>query len=86
LKGEIKIVKEESKQLEMTENNQVVHKRYVCDGCDTNPIVGVRYQCSVCEDFDYCEKCEATKEHPHPFLKIRRPEQAVKAIFCCVND
>jgi len=67
-------------------SEEVIHKNYTCDGCNVKPIVGVRYQCSVCEDFDFCEKCEDSKKHPHPFLKIRHPEQAVKAIFCCVND
>jgi len=46
-----------------------------CDGCGINPIIGTRYQCSVCDDFDYCENCEATKEHVHPFLKLRRPQR-----------
>ena len=37
---------------------KVIHKEYICDGCDAEPIVGIRYKCTVCEDFDFCEKCE----------------------------
>eukprot|EP01006_Ploeotia_vitrea_P054482 TRINITY_DN67890_c0_g1_i1.p2 TRINITY_DN67890_c0_g1~~TRINITY_DN67890_c0_g1_i1.p2 ORF type:complete len:116 (-),score=2.85 TRINITY_DN67890_c0_g1_i1:431-778(-) len=64
----------------------VTHPHVICDGCNTNPIVGNRYKCSVCPDFDYCEKCEAEKEHSHPFLKIKKPELAPKAIFVSLED
>jgi len=39
------------------------------------PIKGIRYQCTVCNDFDYCEACEEkfSTSHQHPFLKIRNP-------------
>lgn len=40
-----------------------------CDGCE-KAIDGLRYKCSVCPNFDYCETCESSLEHPHPFLKI----------------
>lgn len=53
----------------------VVHSDVICDGCNTTPLHGIRYKCSVCPNFDFCDKCEAEKSHPHPFLKIRRPEQ-----------
>jgi len=49
-------------------------KKYICDGCEMSPIVGVRYKCAVCEDFDLCEKCESVTDHEHPFLKIKKPE------------
>jgi len=50
----------------------MVHHGITCDGCEINPIVGIRYKCSVLPDYDLCEKCEVTKGHPHPLLKIRR--------------
>lgn len=34
------------------------HKRVICDGCQMNPIMGVRYKCAECEDYDLCERCE----------------------------
>jgi len=39
------------------------------------PIVGPRYNCTVCPDFDLCAKCEASSVHPaeHPLLKFRQP-------------
>jgi hypothetical protein len=50
-----------------------VHEKVTCDGCGINPIIGFRYKCSVCPDYDYCEKCESSIEHAHPFLKIKEP-------------
>jgi len=46
-----------------------VHSRFTCDGCGVHPIVGVRYNCTVCRNFDFCESCEAKVEHAHPFIK-----------------
>lgn len=51
-----------------------------------NPIIGIRYKCSVTEDFDWCEQCEATKEHPYPFLKIKKPEQAPHSIKVILKE
>lgn len=50
-----------------------VHTRISCDGCGVKPIVGVRYKCQTCPNFDLCEKCEASGSHPstHALLKIR---------------
>ena len=74
------IKKEEPKENE--------HSKVICDGCGMKPIVGVRYKCTVCENFDYCENCEKTlgEAHQHPFLKIRKPELAPVQIQCYVNQ
>jgi len=49
------------------------HLGVCCDGCGQNPICGMRYKCSVCEDYDLCSKCEEKDIHPaeHPLIKIR---------------
>ena len=52
---------------------RVLHPRVTCDGCQ-GPVYGIRYKCYTCHDFDYCERCEATIEHSHPFIKIRTPD------------
>jgi len=46
-----------------------------CDGCSASPIVGLRYKCTVCNDFDLCATCEAKDAHPvdHPLLKMTTP-------------
>jgi hypothetical protein len=43
-----------------------------CDGCDRKIWDGeFRFNCTVCDDFDYCERCEATiyPLHPHPMAR-----------------
>ena len=57
-----------------------------CDGCGLHPIIGIRYKCSVCKNFDYCETCEERQSHEHPFLKITKPESAPTVIITAVNE
>ncbi|KAJ2878897.1 hypothetical protein H4R27_005596 [Coemansia aciculifera] len=55
------------------ERDSAVHPHVVCDACDF-PIVGVRYKCGNCFDFDLCESCESTVKHDenHLFIKMRK--------------
>lgn len=59
---------------ESQDSSKPVHTRVSCDGCGAHPITGIRYKCSVCPDFDYCETCESKIDHPHVFLKIKKPQ------------
>jgi hypothetical protein len=62
---------------------QVVHEQHACDGCGMNPIVGIRYKCSVKADYDLCENCEARGVNAeNTMLKIRTPEQAPHKLIC----
>ena len=61
-----------SSKIEKNENGKVIHSHVRCDGCNAYPIVGIRYKCSECPDFDFCEKCEQSKPHDHVFLKIKK--------------
>jgi peptidoglycan hydrolase-like protein with peptidoglycan-binding domain len=57
---------------------ETVHSNIRCDVCNVHPIVGARYQCTVCPDFDLCAKCEATPgAHPpqHALVKHRQSGQ-----------
>jgi len=51
------------------------HEGVICDGCSTSPIVGIRWKCSVCPDYDLCEACETKGVHDasHPLLKVAQP-------------
>merc|ERR1712088_37495 len=53
----------------------VTHHGVTCDGCDKAPIVGFRYKCVVCDDYDLCGSCEKAGKHPgHNMMRISSPE------------
>lgn len=45
------------------------HIGITCDGCGMQPLVGRRFKCLVCDNFDLCEACEA-KGHDHPMIRV----------------
>ena len=67
-------------------SNKVMHFGVKCDGCGAFPIVGCRFKCAVCDNFDYCEECEnkLSEKHDHPFLKIYEPKMN-PIFFKCVS-
>jgi len=46
----------------------------ICDNCDQQ-IVGIRFKCAICPDYDLCEKCEALNSihRHHSFARIFSP-------------
>ena len=45
-----------------------------CDGCE-RPVIGFRYKCVTCTDYDLCGKCEAQGLHPgHNMIRISTPQ------------
>merc|ERR1712032_109039 len=75
-KEEEKAVEEEQVPQEAPVS-QVVHPAY-CDKCQEN-IVGIRYKCIQCADYDLCVSCEAQQaqepfhNHDHIFAKVYKP-------------
>jgi len=55
------------------DNQGPVHFGVVCDGCNQSPLVGQRFKCTVCPDYDLCEKCNAkgAELHNHPMENIQ---------------
>ncbi|XP_034038121.1 sequestosome-1 isoform X2 [Thalassophryne amazonica] len=52
-----------------------VHPNVTCDGCDS-PVVGTRFKCSVCPNYDLCTTCQAQGMHTeHALLPIWHPLQ-----------
>ena len=56
----------------------VTHQDVTCDRCGVSPVVGVRYKCVHCSNYDLCMACERldplTFHAPdHLFLKLRWP-------------
>ena len=40
------------------ETSPATHSKIACAGCAAEPIVGIRYQCTVRKDYNLCERCE----------------------------
>jgi hypothetical protein len=75
---------EESK--EPVGEQPIIHVGVSCDGCGESPILGVRYKCAVCKDFDYCTNCEEKLDHDHPFLKIKKAGGAPAVMVTVLNE
>lgn len=54
-----------------------VHAGINCDGCNASPIMGLRFKCLVCQDYDLCAACYMKKdefhESKHEFMNVLEP-------------
>lgn len=69
---------------------KTVHNNIKCEHCFMQPIVGFRYKCFTCQNYNLCEKCEEnnenTQNHPHDFIKIRNEEKENDINDACLNS
>lgn len=64
----------ESEKLAPKRVLQISHTNVKCDTCKKMPIVGRRFVCLVCENFDICEECEELNVHSkHPMIRFNTP-------------
>ncbi|PWN36193.1 uncharacterized protein FA14DRAFT_179552 [Meira miltonrushii] len=76
----IKLQTTDALPLGVRPSDWMIHPNIICDGCD-KAVVGPRYKCIRCPDFDWCHSCESDptmhhgtpEEEPHLFLKINKP-------------
>ncbi|KAI6656386.1 Sequestosome-1 [Oopsacas minuta] len=55
--------------------HKITHWGYVCDGCE-GAIVGSRYNCRDCPNYDLCQGCFDQKLHKeHSFVEVRFPKK-----------
>ena len=64
----------------------VEHLNVTCDGCGVSPIIGVRYKCCICRDYDFCSNCEEKLGHQHPFIKLMSPDKTPTAIIVAIDE
>ncbi|KAK6975646.1 sequestosome-1 [Biomphalaria glabrata] len=50
-----------------------IHFGVTCDGCE-GPVIGTRFKCCICPDYDLCETCEGKGMHTnHDMYRINTP-------------
>ena len=69
---------EQSNIIKEQDTKDVIHYGTKCSLCNCQNIEGIRYLCGTCFNYNLCQKCEEKfgKDHGHPLLKIRNPENA----------
>ena len=52
------------------------HIHVTCDGCKEDPLIGTRWNCADCENYDLCSTCFTSDVHDkqHAFLRIDQPQ------------
>lgn len=54
---------------------KTIHNGVQCNYCKRNPIVGYRYKCMDCPDYNLCQICEKVVEHEHNFIRYVSEEK-----------
>ena len=56
-------------------NCNTIHYGIICKNCSISPIIGYRYKCIECPDYNLCQNCEEQNSinefHSHEFIKFR---------------
>ena len=75
-------------ELSKKENPVIIHKGISCSNCGMKEIIGVRYKCTTCPNFNLCENCEENIDHDdnHVLLKIKEPILSEKNLEQKIND
>ena len=58
-----------------------IHENIGCDGCGETPLLGIRYNCALCGNYDLCHACQRTIKHPHQTWKIITPIHLAVDVF-----
>lgn len=78
---------------------RIVHTDVCCNNCNVSPIVGIRYKCLQCVNYDLCQVCidklerdslvasvGGTTRHDHLFVKVTNPIKAGGMPMLCNRE
>ncbi|KAJ8047380.1 ZZ-type zinc finger-containing protein P35G2.11c [Holothuria leucospilota] len=70
-------------ELQIFDGSEFVHSSVVCDNCEEAPMIGKRFKCQTCGNYDLCQCCKEKGVHPdHKFKEISGREYVHKNIQC----
>lgn len=61
-------------KLPKTPDDQFEWGSVTCDGCQMYPLIGNRYYCETCGNYDLCSECQS-KGHEHPLKLVPPPNE-----------
>jgi len=63
-----------------------VHMDHVCDGCEMTPILGPRFTCKDCPDYDLCSNCHVRRHQVHnPAHRFRCVSSGEGVVRACLG-
>lgn len=67
-------------------NELAVHNNIECDECLMSPLVGNRYKCTQCPNYDLCQNCLEKKVHKHHALVLMPNNNCCNMVDTDVSD
>ena len=62
------------------------HNGFECNGCQQEPIVGKRFVCNICADYDLCEGCYNLGGHEHrSFEVVVQSKSEIRREWCSLR-
>ena len=53
--------------------SKAIHKGVACNECSTLTMVGIRFKCGSCVDYNLCAMCYPFSTHEHAFVALKKP-------------
>ena len=63
---------ENPQSADTAKEQEEVHIDIYCDSCQMDPIIGERYKCDECDDYDLCGSCMDDGAHPDHSMTRKR--------------
>ena len=64
--------------MKQKKEEDLLQHKVMCSICkDEYGILGIRYQCLLCENFNLCSTHEEEADHPHSLVKVKKPGQEI---------
>jgi len=64
---------ERGEKVSRSSSNQYVWSSITCNGCKMFPLIGQRYKCTICDNYNLCSTCQ-NKGHEHPLELEQQPK------------